>query len=315
MGGRDYGEREYNRATQALRQPGSAFKLFVFLAAIEAGVLPDDRIVDGPLQLKGWRPGNYQDRYFGEVTVREAFARSLNSVSVQLYLKAGPEAVVRAAQRLGITSSLTPEPSLALGTSEVTLIELTSAYAAFANEGHGVWAHGIEEIRDAAGTVLFRRSGDGPGRVVDPKTVERMNDLMTAVVGWGTGRGAALSHPAAGKTGTSQGFRDAWFVGFTADLVAGVWVGNDDDTPMDKVTGGSLPVRIWRDVMAEALQNAPARPLPGGGAPEMADSGEDGQGFIAGVLTRLKKATSGTSPVSVKKVEPLSGARPQGGKD
>ena len=315
VGGRDYGEREYNRATQALRQPGSAFKLFVFLAAIEAGVLPDDRIVDGPLQLKGWRPGNYQDRYFGEVTVREAFARSLNSVSVQLYLKAGPQAVARAAQRLGITSSLNLEPSLALGTSEVTLVELTSAYAAFANEGRGVWAHGIEEIRDATGTVLFRRTGDGPGRVVDPQAVERMNDLMTAVVGWGTGRGAALAHPAAGKTGTSQGFRDAWFVGFTADLVAGVWVGNDDDTPMDKVTGGSLPVRIWHDVMARALEDAPARPLPGGGVPEVADAGEDGQGFIAGVLTRLKKATSGTSPASVAEPATLSGARQGGGKD
>ncbi len=302
IGGRDYRESEFNRATQALRQPGSAFKLFVFLAALEAGLGPDERMVDGPIQVKNWRPANYQDRFYGEVTVREAFARSLNSVAVQLYLKAGGQSVERAATRLGITSELNPDPALALGSSEVSLIELTSAYAVFANEGHGVWYHGIEEIRDSSGTVLFRRAGDGPGRLVEPPQVEAMTDMMSAVIGWGTGKSAALGRPAAGKTGTSQEFRDAWFLGFTAELVTGVWVGNDDGAAMDKVTGGTLPALIWREVMSKALDGAPPRPLPGGGVEESAIAGviEDGAGFIGNLLKRLRGAAeSGDGSPSV----------------
>ncbi|MCI0431319.1 MAG: PBP1A family penicillin-binding protein [Rhodospirillales bacterium] len=299
VGGRDYRESEFNRAAQAMRQPGSAFKLFVFLAALEAGTDPDDLMVDGPIQVKNWRPENYQERYYGEVTIREAFARSLNSVAVQLYLRAGSEAVIRAAGRLGITAELNPEPALALGSSEVSLIELTSAYAVFANQGHGVWYHGIEEIQDSAGTVLFRRAGDGPGRVVEPRQVEDMNNLMTAVIEWGTGSSAALDRPAAGKTGTSQEFRDAWFVGFTAELVTGVWVGNDDGKPMDKVTGGGLPATIWRSVMTKALEGVPPRPLPGGGEPAVAGIIEEGAGFINNLLERLRGATeSGEAAVS-----------------
>ncbi|HSD35148.1 MAG TPA: PBP1A family penicillin-binding protein, partial [Alphaproteobacteria bacterium] len=211
VGGRDYRESEFNRATQAMRQPGSAFKLFVFLAALEAGMEPDDRMVDGPIQVKNWRPANYQDKFYGDVTLREAFARSLNSVAVQLYLTTGGKAVERAAERLGITAELNPDPALALGSSEVNLIELTSAYAVFANQGEGVWQHGIEEIRDSAGVVLFRRAGDGPGQVVEPRQVDQMTDMMTSVIEWGTGKTAAIGRPAAGKTGTSQEFRDAWF--------------------------------------------------------------------------------------------------------
>ncbi len=300
VGGPDYQESEFNRATQAMRQPGSAFKLFVFLAALEAGMDPDERMVDGPIQIKNWRPENYQDRYYGEVTLREAFARSLNSVAVQLYLKAGGPSVEKAAARLGITADLNPDPALALGSSEVSLIELTSAYAVFANEGRGVWFHGIEEIRDSAGTVLFRRAGDGPGRVVEPRQVEDMTDMMTAVIDWGTGKSAALGRPAAGKTGTSQEFRDAWFIGFTAELVTGVWVGNDDGKPMGEVTGGGLPATIWQSVMTKALEGSPPRPLPGGGA-ESAIAGivEEGAGFIGNLLDRLRGATEGSeTPVS-----------------
>ena len=295
VGGRDYRESEFNRATQALRQPGSAFKLFVFLAALEAGMDPDDTMVDGPIQVKKWRPANYQDKFYGEVTLREAFARSLNSVAVQLYLKTGGKAVENAAQRLGITAELNPDPALSLGSSEVNLMELTSAYAVFANEGRGVWNYGIEEIKDSAGMVLFRRAGDGPDRVVQPRQVEEMNDMMAAVIGWGTGKTADIGRPAAGTTGTSQEFRDAWFMGFTAELVTGVWVGNDDGKPMDKVTGGSLPAVIWRSVMAKALEGAPPRPLPGGGAEESAIAGviEDGAGFIGNLLERLRGAAEG----------------------
>jgi len=266
VGGRDYQESEFNRATQAMRQPGSAFKLFVFLAALEAGMVPDDHMVDGPIQIKNWRPENYQNKYYGDVTLREAFARSLNSVAVQLYLKTGGTAVEKAAARLGITADLNPDPALALGSSEVNLLELTQAYAVFANQGQGVWFRGIDEIRDSDGAVLFRRSGDGPGRVVDPRQVNQMNDMMTAVLEWGTGKSAAFGRPAAGKTGTSQDFRDAWFVGFTADLVAGVWVGNDNGESMERITGGSLPARIWHAFMVDATRGQPAKELPGAGS-------------------------------------------------
>ena len=310
VGGRDYRESEFNRATQAMRQPGSAFKLFVFLAALEAGMEPDDRMVDGPIQVKNWRPANYQDKFYGEVTLREAFARSLNSVAVQLYLTTGGKAVERAAERLGITAELNPDPALALGSSEVNLIELTSAYAVFANQGEGVWPHGIEEIRDSAGVVLFRRAGDGPGRAVEPRQVDQMTDLMASVIEWGTGKTAAIGRPAAGKTGTSQEFRDAWFMGFTAELVTGVWVGNDDGKPMDKVTGGSLPALIWRSVMAKGLEGAPVRPLPGGGAPESAIAGviEDGAGFIGNLLERLRGATEAQKTPAAAKAERPSNA-------
>jgi penicillin-binding protein 1A len=266
--------------------------------------------VDGPIQVKKWRPANYQDKFYGEVTLREAFARSLNSVAVQLYLKTGGRAVERAAQRLGITAELNPDPALSLGSSEVNLIELTSAYAVFANEGRGVWPRGIEEIRDSTGAVVFRRLGDGPDRVVEPRRVEEMTDMMSAVIGWGTGKSAALDRPAAGKTGTSQDFRDAWFMGFTAELVTGVWVGNDDGKPMDKVTGGTLPALIWRSVMSKALEGAPPRPLPGGGAEESAIAGviEDGAGFIGGLLERLRGAAEGGEKKPSAKTKKSDGA-------
>jgi len=294
VGGRDYQESEFNRATQAMRQPGSAFKLFVFLAALEAGMVPDDHIVDSPIQIRNWRPENYQNKYYGDVTLREAFARSLNSVAAQLYLKTGGTAVEKAATRLGITADLNPDPALALGSSEVNLLELTQAYAVFANQGQGVWFRGIDEIRDSSGAVLFRRSGDGPGRVVESRQVNQMNDMMTAVVEWGTGKSAALGRPAAGKTGTSQDFRDAWFMGFTAELVTGVWVGNDDNKPMDKVTGGTLPALIWRSVMSKALEGTPPQPLPGGGEPESAVASviDNGAGFISNLLDRLRGAAA-----------------------
>ena len=190
VGGRDYRASQFNRAVQALRQPGSAFKPFVYLAALEAGWTPDDRIVDGPIQIGNWAPSNYGDRYFGDVTLREAYARSLNSVAVQLTQRVGPEQVAEAARRLGITSPVTPRLSLALGASEVSLLDLTGAYAVFANLGRGVWPYAIEEIRSSNGKVLYRRSGGGPGRVVAPSGVERMSNLMTAVVDWGTGKAA-----------------------------------------------------------------------------------------------------------------------------
>ncbi len=213
------------------------------------------------------------------MTLETALAHSLNTAAVRVTERAGRQRVVRVAHRLGVTSELRTHPSLALGASEVTLIELAAAYATFANDGYGVWAHGIREIRDRKGNVLYRRQGSGPGRVVTPGLVATMNRMLETVIDEGTGRAARLGRPAAGKTGTSQDFRDAWFVGFTADLVAGVWMGNDDGAPMNGVTGGGLPARLWHDFMVAALEDTPAKPLPGLGPP----SGD----FLSDLLARI----------------------------
>jgi len=267
VGGRDYNESQFNRATQAQRQPGSAFKPFVYLAGLEAGIRPDDRFVDGPIQIGNWRPHNYTNRYLGEVTAAEALAESINTVAVQVAQRAGIPRVIAAANRLGITSNLAPDASLALGTNEVNLLELVSAYAPFANGGNGVLAYGITEIKDTAGRIVYRRSGSGPGQVVPADEVGAMNAMLSGVISHGSGKAASLPRPAAGKTGTTQDYRDAWFIGYTADLVAGVWLGNDDNTPMNKVTGGTLPAPAWRAFMLAATQGMPVRPLPSAPAP------------------------------------------------
>ncbi len=284
VGGRDYRKSQFNRATQARRQPGSAFKPLVYLAALEAGLTPDSRLLDEPLTIEGWSPRNFTGRHLGEVTLRQAMAQSINTVAVAAAERSGRGRIVEIARRLGITAKLRTTPSLALGATEVALMELTAAYAPFANGGIGVWAYGIEEIRDNQGRVLYRRSGSGPGRVVAAAHVAAMNDMLGAVIATGTGRAAALGRPAAGKTGTSQNFRDAWFVGYSADLIAGVWMGNDDGRPMRRVTGGGLPARLWRDFMKAAHRGVAARPLPGRRAPRPAD---DERGFWGGLMARL----------------------------
>jgi penicillin-binding protein 1A len=262
VGGRDYRQSRFNRATQAMRQPGSAFKAFIYLAAFEHGWLPDSHMFDAPFSIGGWHPENYKEKYYGDVNLREAFARSLNSIAVQLSERVGRRNVTAAARRLGIASPLANDASIALGTSEVTLLELTAAYAPFDNGGYGVLPHGIEQIRDGQGNVVYSRAGSGPGRVVAPRQVQQMLDIMGAVVDWGTGSAARSARPAAGKTGTSQDFRDAWFIGFTAELVTGIWFGNDDNKAMDKVTGGTGPARLWKAYMTKALADRPIRRLP-----------------------------------------------------
>ena len=257
VGGRDYRKSRFNRATQAKRQPGSAFKTLVYLAAVEDGLAPDDVLEDVPIAIAGWAPRNHDGRYRGPMTVREAFAHSVNTVAVRAGLRAGVARIREAALRLGIESELPADASLALGTGEVTPLELTAAYAALASGGGRVLPHGIVEIRDREGALLYRRAGSGAGRAVAPPAVDAMRDLLAAVVDEGTGRAAALPSalgPAYGKTGTTQKFRDAWFVGWAGDLTAGVWLGNDDGTPMDEVTGGSHPAAIWRDFMIRALR-------------------------------------------------------------
>ena len=263
VGGRDYRISKYNRAAQAERQPGSAFKLFVYLAAIEAGLRPSSKLTDEPITVEGWTPRNAGDVYSGVITFREAAARSINAVSVRLSERVGRNQVVQTARRLGITATLLTEPSLALGVNEVSLLELTGSYAIVANGGFGIWPHGIKVISDRDGVILYRRHGDGPGRVIADRHIEYLNDLLSAVVLWGTGKAAQLNRPAAGKTGTSQEFRDAWFVGYTPDLIAGVWFGNDNAQSMDRVTGGSLAAPAWRRFMTDALEGVPHSNLPG----------------------------------------------------
>jgi len=262
VGGRRYVASQFNRATQALRQPGSAFKLFVYLAALEAGMQPGDMVVDSPISIKGWRPRNYSGRYLGRITLRDALAKSVNTAAVKVSEKVGRQKVVKAAERLGITSKVKGHPSIALGAGEANLLDMTAAYAVFANRGFPAWPYGIIEIRDGGNRLLYRRSSVGTGPLVSAETVTDMQEMLREVVTSGTGRRARLKRPAAGKTGTSQGFRDAWFIGFTAELVTGVWLGNDNFSPMKKVSGGSLPAVLWKGFMQDALRGTPVRRLP-----------------------------------------------------
>ena len=268
IGGKSYAESQFNRAIAAKRQPGSAFKPFVYLTALEHGLTPDTVREDAPIAVKGWKPENYEHEYFGPVTLTQALANSLNTVSVRLTLEFGPAAVMRTAYRLGINSKLEANASIALGTSEVSPIELVSAYAPFANGGLAVSPHVVERVRATDGKTLYARSAQTLGRIVDARTVAMMNAMLHETLLSGTARRAELpGWPAAGKTGTSQDFRDAWFIGYTSHLVAGIWLGNDDNSPTRKATGGGLPVDIWSRFMKTAHQGVAPSALPGlGGA-------------------------------------------------
>jgi penicillin-binding protein 1A len=264
VGGRDYAESQFNRALKARRQPGSAFKPFVYLAALESGLGPDSIVQDLPLLGSGWSPRNEGAGYRGAVSLREALAHSMNAAAVRLYLTVGGARTVAAAHRLGIHSELRQNASLALGTSEVTLLELTGAYGVLARGGRTLEPQLIRRVRTASGKVLFEARAESGKIAVAAATAGTLTDMLVSVVGSGTGRRAALADRAcAGKTGTSQDFRDAWFVGYTAQLIAGVWVGNDDGRPMRRVAGGTLPARLWHDVMTIAHEGLPARGLAG----------------------------------------------------
>ena len=264
VGGRNYGESQFNRAIDAKRQPGSAFKPVVYLTALEHGLTPDSVRQDAPIAVKGWKPENFEHQYFGPVTLTQALANSLNTVSVRLTLEVGPNAVVRTAYRLGIDSKLEPNASIALGTSEVSPIELVSAYATFANGGLAISPHVVERIRSADGKRLYDRSQQVLGRIVDARNIAMMNAMMRETLVSGTARSANLpGWQAAGKTGTSQDFRDAWFIGYTAHLVTGVWLGNDDNSPTKRAVGGGLPVEIWSRFMKTAHAGIAPAPLPG----------------------------------------------------
>jgi penicillin-binding protein 1A len=264
VGGRSYQDSQFNRATKAKRQPGSAFKPFVYLAALEQGYGPEWVETDEPVKVGDWEPENYGQRHRGPVTLETAMALSLNTVAVKLITIVGAENVTATAKILGIDSRLTAAPSLALGTSEVTLLELTGSFASFANGGYKVKPFAVRRILTRDGRTLYERTDEPTPRVISPQAVVGINTMLRAVVERGTARKAKFgSFDIAGKTGTSQDYRDAWFIGYTADLVAGVWIGNDDNTATSQITGGSLPADIWREVMSVAHRNLPPKFLPG----------------------------------------------------
>lgn len=264
VGGVDYQASQYNRAVTAKRQPGSTFKPFVYMAAMEKGYTPDTLAEDAQFDYNGWSPRNSTGKYAGTVTLRQGLAYSLNTIAARLAIDVTPEKVIEVAMRMGISSPLTAVPSIALGTQEVNLLELTSAYAPFSNGGNGVIPNVITRITDVDGTVLYEASDAGPGRVVDPTVLAYMDDMLKTAVEVGTGKRANLGNwQVGGKTGTSQESRDALFVGFTSAMVTGVWLGNDDNKGT-KLSGGNVPAQIWSDFMTKALAGRNPAPIPGG---------------------------------------------------
>jgi penicillin-binding protein 1A len=254
IGGRNHDLSCFNRATQAKRQAGSSIKPFVYLAALERGWQPTTMISDEKICFKSWCPKNYHWDPRGSVRVVDALAYSINTATVRLAHSVGVKNIQNVARRLGLNGEMPDDLSIVLGSIDVTLLGLTSAYASIANGGLAVIPYGILEIRDRSGKVLYRRQSPGIGRVIDHENAKHMAQMLRAVVDYGTGKNARLQSIAAGKSGTSQKHRDAWFVGFASDphLVTGVWLGNDDNTPMNKVTGGNLAAQLWQQVMQGA---------------------------------------------------------------
>lgn len=264
VGGVDYQASQYNRAVTAKRQPGSTFKPFVYLAAMEKGYTPDTLAEDAQFEYNGWSPRNASGKYAGTVTLRQGLAYSLNTIAARLAIDVTPQAVIDVATRMGISSHLTAVPSIALGTQEVNLLELTGAYAPFANGGMGVIPNVITKIETKDGKPLYEASDAGPGRVIAPNVLDEMNDMLETAVEVGTGKGANLNGwQFGGKTGTSQNARDALFVGYTAAMVTGVWLGNDNDTKTT-LSGGNVPAVIWSEFMTKAHAGKQIAQIPHG---------------------------------------------------
>lgn len=249
VGGKSYFESQFNRASQALRQTGSAFKYFIYLAALERGLKPETQVVDTALKIGKWHPKNYHWESRGQISMQDGFAHSVNTVSVRIARYIGTNVIHQLTHRFGMTSSLPNDLTIALGTGEATLFEMTTAYAAMANEGYVVQPYGIVEIKTANGRVLYHHQGRRFERLISPSHVEYMRQLMGAVMEYGTGRNVAIKQACWGKSGTTQNHRDAWFIGFTTNLVTGVWMGNDDNKPMKDATGAKLSGKLWHNVM------------------------------------------------------------------
>ncbi len=264
VGGRSYQKSQFNRATVAKRQPGSAFKAFVYLAAMENGYQPQSMEVDEPITVGGWSPENYKHKYLGPVSLQQAYAQSLNTVAVKLTSALSPVTVIDAAKRMGITSPLGKDASIALGTSGVSVLEMATAFTPFANGGQSIEPYIVKRVLTRDGKVIYERAGDGLAQVIDDNILGEMNAMMREVINSGTATKAKFTDmDMGGKTGTSQDYRDAWFVGYTPYYTTAVWMGNDDNSPTNKVTGGSLPALVWHDVMMAAHQGLEARILPG----------------------------------------------------
>jgi penicillin-binding protein 1A len=279
VGGKSYAESTFNRATMAKRQPGSSFKPIVYLAALENGLEPSRQYEDGPISVGDWQPKNYDETYRGPVSAQAALAQSVNTVAVQVSEETGRPKVIDMARRLGISSRLRPHPSLALGAFEVSLLELTTAYAHFANGGKQTLPHIITEVITSSGQVLYARNAPAALPVVAPHHIGTLNEMLREAVKDGTGKAAQIKNlDIAGKTGTSQNWRDAWFIGYTGALVVGVWVGNDDNSAMARVSGGGLPAQIWHDFMVGQKSLSAEVELPGGEAPK---------GGLRGLLRRF----------------------------
>jgi penicillin-binding protein 1A len=273
VGGRDYGESQFNRATDAMRQPGSSFKPYVYSTALAMGMKPTSVVVDAPICLGNWCPRNYGGGYRGSMTLLSALTHSINTVAVRLSVmigngnaKAGRAKIIATARRMGIVTPLPDTPSLPIGADAVNVLEHTTAYATFPNEGKAVAPHTILEVRTGAGEMVWRwdRDGKKPTQALTPEVAHEMAMMMSHVVEEGTARRARLDGiPAAGKTGTTNNSRDAWFVGYTGNFVCGVWFGNDDYQPMNRMTGGSVPAQTWHQIMAYAHQGIELKPIPG----------------------------------------------------
>lgn len=264
VGGVEYADSQFNRAVDAKRQPGSAFKPIVYLTALKQGLNPDTVRIDRPIKIGSWSPENYDKKYRGPVTLSEALSKSLNTISAQMVREFGAKRVIETAHSLGIHTKLANNASIALGTSEVSLLELTSAYAPFSNGGYLAEPFIIKRVTSYDGKVLYERGGTNAPRVLKSNLVGMMNEMLTRVVDEGTGKAARVKHwQVAGKTGTTQNFRDALFVGYTANLITGVWYGNDNGKPTKKVTGGSLPARTFAAFMKTAHNGLPGGELPG----------------------------------------------------
>ena len=264
VGGVDYNRSQFNRAVQAQRQAGSSFKPFVYLTALQVGFTPSSIISDSPITIGKWKPENYTKRYYGDVSLTFALAQSLNVATVRLSKELYLKDIAANAHKMGITTDLSLTPSMVLGTNTVKVIDMAAAYAVLANGGYEVWPHAIDEIATNDGRQIYLRQAEKPARILDAGNVHDLTRMLEAVINQGTGHNAKLPIFAAGKTGTTQNYRDAWFIGWTNKYIAAVWVGNDNDKPMNKIGGGSLPAQIWHDIMQTTLKDTPA------GAPQYA---------------------------------------------
>jgi penicillin-binding protein 1A len=276
VGGRDYVNSSYNRATQATRQPGSSFKLFVYLAALEAGYQPHTMVGDAPIRVGNWSPRNDSGRYSGQVPLRVAFAYSMNTVAVRLAQDVGTRAVADMAQRFGISTRIDTNPSMALGSSSVRLIDMTRAYASVGRGGVGVTPYGIRRVTTADGTLLYQHQDDVSRVLVAPWVAQQMTSLLQDVVDRGTGQAAQLGRPTAGKTGTTTSNKDGWFVGFSSGITTGVWMGRDDNRALPGLAGGRAPARAFHDFMVRAVANRPVEEFAADAAsPDMRTEGDN----------------------------------------